>query len=952
MIDDIEFSDIDLSTHLDTANEMQSGSEANDYVIDEYHLHKMHSAASEIQRRDMEAMRIYRPSKIQEQYHASTAKETVFVAGNQIGKSIAGYSEDGRAAGGCDPYGKYPEKDGILAIVVYKESQIRLNTYRYLLKPGAFDIIQDEETGIWKPYYPWVPSDVARADQRRPAPPILPPRMIKRIHWKSKMGNVLSRIDMENGWEIHVFSSTAKPDAGFQADLVHIDEDIANEEWYVEMIARLSIRKGLLRWTALPLFDNDALPRIVERADDEAEKHARGGPVPTTTVVRGTIFDNPYLTDDTREENIKRWKDAGDDVYRQRALGELITDTVRMYPTFTPEIHAVQRYGESHPELFGEYLRTRRIPDDWCLRLFVDPGFSTCAALLFATLRPEGGDDSEPMIHVAVREIYRQQCDASIFAQLASQTVGDRWLQAMVIDAHGGRLTGIGDGRRPQEIYESELAERNVVCVETGSRFRAGCDDIVYRETALRQRLIVSPVTGLPEFMYDEEMCPNLEKEMVRFRKLRTRGVITDKGNRKAFTHAVECFCDQTEVLTESGWKRFADASISDRLATVNLDTDTLEFQHPSRIVERPHNGPMVHVHAQKLNAMVTPNHRMVYYSDTARRKKTGPSICFAGDLSPSYALKLAAKNWNAVSPKTFVLPAVELDSRPGKPAELNRLDFARFMGWYIAEGSADKTVRCPGKGYRVCIAQRKEHGINAIREMLSKLPFHFVVSGDCFVISNKQLWSYLRQFGDCYTKFVPDWVRHGSREVIESFMEGAMAGDGWVQKNARRYGTSSPRLADDIQELFLKLGCSASVTVRSAETAVSRMVRGKPCKSTCDFFTVIERLVPSVRLSDAHDKPNFSTTNYTGKVFCATVPNGTLVVRRNGQPLVAGNCYEYAAADELKYHAPPARRTRETPGERRVRMWRERQAKRRKQMGGALGVIHGGIDLSAPMPT
>lgn len=535
MIDDIEFSDIDLQSHLAKADEMQSGTEADDYVVDDYHLHRMHSAATELQRRDMEALRLYRPSKIQDKYHASRAKETVFVAGNQIGKSVSGYIEDARAACGLDPYDKYPKKNGVLAIVVYKESQIKLNTYRYLLKPGAFDIIQDKETGAWKPFYPWVPSDAERADERRPAPPILPSRLIKRIHWKSKMGNVISRIDMENGWEIHVFSSTAKPDAGFQADLVHIDEDIANEEWYVEMIARLSIRKGLLRWTALPLFDNDVLPRIVERGDDEADKHARGGPVPTTEVVRGTIWDNPYLTEETRQENIKRWKDAGDDVYRQRALGELITDTVRMYPTFTPEVHAVQRYEKSHPELFGEYLRTHAIPDDWCLRLFVDPGFSTLAALLIATL--PGGE-----LHVAVREIYHQQCDASTFAKLADEMIGDRILQSMVIDAHGGRLTGFSDGRRPQEIYENELSERNISCVETASRFRAGCDDLVYRETALRQRLIVSRITGLPEFLYDEQRCPNLEKEMVRFRKQKISGIVIDKGNRKHMTHAAECF--------------------------------------------------------------------------------------------------------------------------------------------------------------------------------------------------------------------------------------------------------------------------------------------------------------------------------------------------------------------------------------------------------------------------
>lgn len=449
--------------------------------------------------------------------------------------SLAGYIEDARAACGCDPYDKYPKKNGIMAIVVYKESQIALNTHRYLLQSGAFDIIRDKETGIWTTYKPWVPEHAARADEREPAPPLIPRRLIKRVHWKSKMGNVINRIDMENGWEIHVFSSTAKPDAGFQADLVHIDEDIANAEWYVEMLARLSIRKGLLRWTALPLFDNDTLPRIVERGDDEAEAHQRGGPKPTTEVVRATIYDNPYITEETREENIKRWRAEGEDVYRQRALGELITDTVRMYPTFSRSVHAVQRYAESHKELFGKYLASRQVPDDWCLRLFIDPGHSIAAGLLVATPPDES-------FHLAVREIYQQRCDATILATLIKEIVGERWLQSLLIDAHGGRLTGIGDGRKPQAVYESELERLGVSCIDSGHRFRSACDDIDFRVTTMRQRLIIRPGLGLPEFLYDEQHCPNLEKEMVRFRKTKVGGVVTDKANRKAPCHAVECF--------------------------------------------------------------------------------------------------------------------------------------------------------------------------------------------------------------------------------------------------------------------------------------------------------------------------------------------------------------------------------------------------------------------------
>lgn len=502
---------------------------------DEFSLSRLEKIAAELSGREMEALRVYRPSKIQAQYHACRTKECVFVAGNQVGKSIAGYMEDGYAVTGTDPYEKYPKENGIGAVIVYKESQIKLNVYRYLLKPGAIDIIRDSDTGLWRPYYPWIPADAARKDERRPAPPIIPRRLITRIHWKSKTGNVFTRIDLETGWELHVFSSTAKPDAGFQADFVHIDEDIANAEWYTEMIARLSIRSGLMRWTALPLFTNDTLPRIVERGDDEAEQHERGGPVPTTTVVRATIYDNPYLTEETRQENIKRWRDEGEDVLRQRAFGELLTDTVRMYPTFSPEVHAVQRYRDRYPDLFEEYLRTGEAPDDWCLRLIIDPGFSICGGLIIATL------PGEIEVHVAIDELYIPQCTAGILADRTEIKLRGRSLQSMIIDSHGGALTSSATGRRPQEVYEEEFLAKGISCVETKHRFRPGCDDIAYRETVMRERLAIRHEFQMPTFLFDEQKCPNFLKEMKRFRKQRIAGIVIDKGNRRSGTHLVEC---------------------------------------------------------------------------------------------------------------------------------------------------------------------------------------------------------------------------------------------------------------------------------------------------------------------------------------------------------------------------------------------------------------------------
>jgi hypothetical protein len=238
------------------------------------------------------------------------------------------------------------------------------------------------------------------------------------------------------------------------------------------------------------------------------------------------------MTDEARRTNVERWKAVSDAEFRKRALGELVTDSVRMYPTWSKDSHAVQHYSEAYGGVFREYLETKKIPPDWCLSMIVYPGHATCAVLFVAT--PPTGET-----HIVYDELYIQQSTALTFGMQVEKKVGERTFQRFIMDAHGGRLTSMETGLRPQESYELQLKTRNVVCVETGYRFTAGSDAIQYREELLRENLSFS-ASGVPGIVFDYDNCYNLDKEMKRIRKLKKNGFITDKGNRVE-THLVEC---------------------------------------------------------------------------------------------------------------------------------------------------------------------------------------------------------------------------------------------------------------------------------------------------------------------------------------------------------------------------------------------------------------------------
>ena len=70
-----------------------------------------------------------------------------------------------------------------------------------------------------------------------------------------------------------------------------------------------------------------------------------------------------------------------------------------------------------------------------------------------------------------------------------------------------------------------------------------------------------------------------------------------------------ECFCDVTEVMTETGWKYWKDVTLNDRLAC-NI-TGSLGFYTPIKLIVEQYIGVMYGIKTEGLDMLVTPNHRM-----------------------------------------------------------------------------------------------------------------------------------------------------------------------------------------------------------------------------------------------------------------------------------------------------------------------------------------------------
>lgn len=150
-------------------------------------------------------------------------------------------------------------------------------------------------------------------------------------------------------------------------------------------------------------------------------------------------------------------------------------------------------------------------------------------------------------------------------------------------------------------------------------------------------------------------------------------GYITDVVNSskgvKVYTKAYlplqtgdKCFSDDTDLLTETGWKNIKDVTLDDKIATLNPETNCFEYLYPDSLHKIPYNGPMYTIDTPQLKTCVTPYHNNFVqkrYSDHFELVKA--SDCFNKRVS-------FKKDgiWNGVDTPTFTWPngtKVDMDS-------------------------------------------------------------------------------------------------------------------------------------------------------------------------------------------------------------------------------------------------------------------------------------------------
>jgi len=358
------------------------------------------------------------------------------------------------------------------------------------------------------------------------------------------------------------------------------------------------------------------------------------------------------------------------------------------------------------------------------------------------------------------------------------------------------------------------------------------------------------------------------------------------------------CYSDDTEILTENGYKLFSELNNNEKVATLNQNNE-LEYHIPDEIIKEKYIGEMYEFKNWNIDLNVTPNHKMYVKK---RNYKEFELLTADSKFSWDRAILKKTCDYIGNEQEWFYFPKY-LKGLPNQKIpfveKINMDVWLEFMGYYLSEGHTgirlQKKKGLNGKIYesnefRIQISQcekKNPEKFQRIKECLDKLPFNYNISraGNCyFVISNKQLAYYLKQFGKSKDKFIPTDLLSLSKRQLKILLDALILGDGTIRKNNsnnktyKTYISSSYKLISGVQEILLKIGTFGNISTVIRTDLQDKKMYYIRINSTPDRnYTYI--------------KPTIN--QYNGYVYCVNVKNHVIFVRRNGKALFCGNCYD-----------------------------------------------------------
>lgn len=319
------------------------------------------------------------------------------------------------------------------------------------------------------------------------------------------------------------------------------------------------------------------------------------------------------------------------------------------------------------------------------------------------------------------------------------------------------------------------------------------------------------------------------------------------------------CFDDKTEVLTNKGWKLFRDLDKTELLA--QWSNNKITFAKPLDYVSYKYTGDMVHLHNQHTDICVTPDHNCMLLTRSGKQvfskaviypsdhKQIHGGVYCGGNLeySPEMITLIAATQADGYYKKDGMIEFVFTKQRK----------YLRLLNALTTLGAGfTNSVRSSGK---MCIRLKVNDKFNRlVKEILPNKEFTY------------DLLNLTESSRNLFIKELDYWDGCLTRPLM------------YVSKSYQNI---------QVLQALLALNNRRSLT-RIQEVGGRQYYRFESTKDcNYSYTTNIQR----------------DNVSYDGMVYCVTMPEHTVVVKRCGKVVVTGQCQQIPRDKSVKsiFEAP-----------------------------------------------
>lgn len=320
------------------------------------------------------------------------------------------------------------------------------------------------------------------------------------------------------------------------------------------------------------------------------------------------------------------------------------------------------------------------------------------------------------------------------------------------------------------------------------------------------------------------------------------------------------CFDNKTEILTPGGWVTHDKLDIGVKVATYNIDSKKLEFQKCNSVHRYSNYSELTKINAKGFDLLVTDEHGLIL----KKRKSNKIIKCKASEFKKNSEVSI----FNAC--ESYDQTKVDLSNA-----------YLRLLVWIVADGTFDDG--------RIRWHLKKQRKVNRLCELLDSMPlvysFSKTKSGTYRIDiakSESEIISNIIAI-DKSKKFLSEYLYKCNSEQSKVVIEEYSHTDGSIAKK----GNGIVLYSKDIRNLDL---------LQSLSIRIGR-------KATLYPHNDCYRLNISGRDSTFFSKYKENIVDHDGStVWCVNVPNGSLVVRRNGCVSITQNTHDKWMVEQPRF--------------------------------------------------